>query len=269
VRVHSIVCNLCVRELVALSPEVLKSRIATPAAVPHHLRSSHALCRACLALHGITDEHRHGCPVFARGFHLHAFGWSSGLSEAVRLDLRTQSPRFLEIVARVMQTEVTNSGRAVSLETGALVEGSAAVSLEAIVPVPTSGRIDGIARLAERMGKLLDLPVVAAVSRKKHKSTRASGARRRRQIAASEYQLTPASRAIQDRSVLLLDDMVATGHTIAAIGQLLLESGARAVQPIALDRLVSQRVLQRADNRAADHCPHRSGGVATRQRALS
>jgi phosphoribosylpyrophosphate synthetase len=106
----------------------------------------------------------------------------------------------------------------------------------------------------------LALPVISAVTRDKRLSTRGSVASARQRIAECEYGASDAAGEVAGRTVLLVDDMVTTGHTFAGIAKLLFSAGAAIVQPVALDRAVSARTLQRADNRAPDACQHRSVG---------
>jgi phosphoribosylpyrophosphate synthetase len=75
-----------------------------------------------------------------------------------------------------------------------------------------------------------------------------------------EYRANDAAGEVAGRTVLLVDDMVTTGHTLAGIAKLLSAAGAASVQPVVLDRAVSPRTLQRADNRGPDACHHRVEG---------
>ncbi|MGH8544370.1 MAG: ComF family protein, partial [Gammaproteobacteria bacterium] len=130
-----------------------------------------------------------------------------------------------------------------------------------MVPVPMAssrGRLSGLTRLVRGLGERLGITVVEAVERKKSGSTRGSVAQKRDRIVQEEYSIV-ASRLpeVAGREVLLIDDVITTGHTISGVARLLLSAGAAAVLPIALDRTASQRLLQRLASVAPDHCPHR------------
>jgi predicted amidophosphoribosyltransferase len=256
-------CPPCLNALLAMPATAVGADIVTPPAVPRALSDSHALCTACLGLHAVNDTHERDCPLLGAGLRLIALGWTSGLSEAIRLDLRTRNPRSLDLVVRVLTDvirealplEVSNLAAAPHPETP-----TARLTPAVLVPVPTSGPVDGTARLTERLGQALGLPVISAVTRHKRLSTRGSVASARRRIAQCEYRASDAVGEVAGRIVLLVDDMVTTGHTLTGIAKLLTAAGAVAVKPVVLDRVVSVRTLQRADNRAPDTCQHRTVG---------
>jgi predicted amidophosphoribosyltransferase len=117
---------------------------------------------------------------------------------------------------------------------------------------------NGLTRLVRGLGERLGIPVVEAVQRRKGRSTRGSVAQGRERIVREEYSIiAPLLSQVVGRDVLLIDDVITTGHTISGVARLLLGAGAAAVLPIALDRTASQRLLQRLAPVAPNHCPHR------------
>jgi adenine/guanine phosphoribosyltransferase-like PRPP-binding protein len=220
--------------------------------VPGVLVKSHEICGACLALHPTYDAHDRQCPLAEAGLRLSALGWMSGLTEAIRADLRTRRPRTLALATRILAYRVATALS--EHELGDLA------SAPMIVPVPTSGTPDPVARLASLLGNTLGLEVVLAVMREKRGSTRRSVAAARHRIARDEYALNTEAGTLAGRSVLLLDDMVTTGHTLSGVARLLRNAGVTQVWPLVLDRVVSVRTLQRADRRAWDACPHAGRG---------
>lgn len=128
-----------------------------------------------------------------------------------------------------------------------------------IVPVPTSapaGRPDPMLRLALSIGEKIDVPVVAALSRQKRRSARKSVSEVRGRIVEQEYEVSSDAAAVTNRHVILLDDMVTTGQTLAGAARLLANAGAEMIRPVVLDRTVSERILQRVPRRAPENCPH-------------
>jgi predicted amidophosphoribosyltransferase len=81
-------------------------------------------------------------------------------------------------------------------------------------------------------------------------------AQQRARIAQNEYYLIDnAAVLVGGKDVILIDDRVTTGHTLAGVARLLRKVGACAVTPLVLDRTISARVLQRA-GRQPVVCPH-------------
>jgi predicted amidophosphoribosyltransferase len=142
-----------------------------------------------------------------------------------------------------------------------------AVRSETLVASVPTGRstADPLEALALRVADRLGLSTVTGLfARRKRESTRASVAQARARIARDEYTVVRGVAArVDGKNVLLLDDTVTTGHTLAALSILLRQWGTRRVLPVALDRTASPRLLQRIDSRAPDHCPHVGDGVAT------
>lgn len=115
---------------------------------------------------------------------------------------------------------------------------------EVLVPVPASpDRVrdrgyDQAALLAEEAGRRLRLPVMRAVER-----TRATTAQfdldragRAANLGAA-FRVAPGRRAqVVGRWVVLVDDVVTTGATLAACAVALLDAGAAAVSGVAVAR---------------------------------
>jgi predicted amidophosphoribosyltransferase len=242
------ICAQCLDELAGSPLDSLPSRIATRPQIPPGFEHSHKLCAACLTLHRAGDSHDARCIIKRAGLALVVAGWTSGITEALRADLRSSLPRSRELVLRVLEALLHP-----------LVEGQSGEQT-VIVPVPLTaghgGR--GLGTIAESLARKAGLAIVEAIGRSKNASTRQSVAQRRARIVEEEYSLRPDSiSGISSKHVLLIDDMITTGHTVVGTARLLREAGAASVRPIAIDRSVSTRVLQRLPASAPDSCPHR------------
>ena len=120
------------------------------------------------------------------------------------------------------------------------------VGASLIVPVPVHAErerqrgYDQAALIAAVAGRHLDLPVVRAIERAR--ATTAQFELGRDQRAANvhgAFRLRPGARharAIRDQWILLIDDVVTTGSTMAACANVLVASGALAVSAITVAR---------------------------------
>jgi predicted amidophosphoribosyltransferase len=87
------------------------------------------------------------------------------------------------------------------------------------------------------------LPIIGRV---KAASTRQSVAQVRRRIAEAEYRIDESvASLLAGRRVFVLDDNVTTGTTMLHAATLLRRLGPAAIVPVAIERHVSARVLQR------------------------
>ncbi len=111
---------------------------------------------------------------------------------------------------------------------------------DVIVPVPGKASkikergYNHVDLLAAPLGRLTGLPVCAdALMRLEHSDIQheLAGARRRGNAEKSYAARTP--RAVEGKTVLLLDDLLTTGSTMAACARRLAESGAAAVYGLA------------------------------------
>ena len=120
----------------------------------------------------------------------------SGLQRMIAVDLHSQGVESAFAIPVEHMSAVPILAEAVR----------ASVSRNAVIVSPDLGAV----KMAERYAKLLDLPVAIV-----HK-TRISGA---------EVSVQRIVGDVQDKQVLVIDDMVSTGGTIAKAIQALLESG--------------------------------------------
>jgi ComF family protein len=132
-----------------------------------------------------------------------------------------------------------------------------AAGAELIVPVPLPlwrrlargfNQAEGI---AVELGRASGLPVVDGVARRSFVTRPQSrlGRAARRRNPADDWRLRPALRSrLAGRSVLLVDDVVTTGATLASAAELLRQEGAREVSAFAL-AATPDRLLERAARR--------------------
>jgi predicted amidophosphoribosyltransferase len=242
------VCPACLARLEALPASEVLAAIATPPSLPSDLQQSHQLCASCLSVHRIDAAHDRLCVFRMAGIVLSVAGWTSGIAEALRADLRSSASHATVLLTRIFRILVRPY----------LAEDSSGI---AIVPVPTANSKGGsrdLGFVARQVADEMALPVVDVFQRTKRTSTRASVAQKREAIVREEYSIISAhSPEVAGRRIVLLDDVVTTGHTMSGLAHKLTALGAREILPIALDRTVSARLLQRLPSVAPDRCPHR------------
>lgn len=122
---------------------------------------------------------------------------------------------------------------------------------ESIIPVPLHAdrlkerTFNQAEVIANELAKIIGLPVdTASLIRAEHteKHRAGMGARERARSLEDAFRVR-APRLIENRIVLLVDDVMTTGSTANEIAQTLLNEGARAVNVLTLARAASEFVL--------------------------
>lgn len=249
-RFARVICAACLKELSELGDTDLAQAIATIPHVPRTLQSTHSICPACLSLHLLSQPHANRCPLYQAGLTLSSIGWASGITNALREDLRRARPIAGALTSRLLAMASQRGIRRAGREPSEVVI--------TFVPTRGTGDNDPLGKVAVEVSQTLKTELLPdAFAKWGSDSTRASVAERRARIARDNYTLAgEVKTAIKKRTILLLDDTVTTGNTLATLSQVLSSSGAAEVLPVSLDRTISARVLQRADTRAPDSCPH-------------
>ena len=242
-------CKNCQEVAKGLEGENIVRQLLWPVVVPAPYQNTHEICTACLDLKLIRHQHDTRCAMNRAHLQLSAGGWATCYSKALREDLRAKKARWAGIVINILtcviRPHVTPFAR--------------------IIPMPISGQRNGLLEVTEEIGRRLSVTVIPAVARKKTLSTRLSVAQVRRLIADSEYSLSmELSDALKHTRVILVDDNVTTGSTLARVGSMLLNSGVAEVFPVAIDRTISPRLEQRLSELNKLGCSHVLSGGARR-----
>jgi hypothetical protein len=243
--ISAALCAECQRQ--AQSPEgwrIARSLVAAPI-VPADYAGTHEVCSWCLDLRRRGDGHERHCELGLACLRILSGGWATPTSDSLRRDLRARRPKWTNIVATIL---------------GSLLSPFAGQDDVILVPIPIStpvGAQDGLLKAALVSGVRSGTPVLRALVRSKRRSTRGSVAQIRRQIVESEYELDPRIvRNLKGKRLILVDDTVTTGITLAGVAKLLRSSGAASVMAVTIDRTISSRLRQRLPHGSAGSCPH-------------
>lgn len=216
--------------------------------LPTGYENSHRICVSCSSPRQLNDSHDRRC-VFLRGcLSLVVAGWASAESEWIRTEIRQSGSVWRGVVANIFADLVHHIPARDPV----------------LVPIPMSGKKgDPLWEITTQVADRLCLLPMRVLERRKCRSTRASVAEVRRQIVDEEYRLLEEAKArIIDRDVVLLDDTVTTGFTMAGVAEKLSRSGARNIFPVCMDRSISPRFRQRL-SRLNVICGHRPEQQAT------
>ena len=179
----------------------------------------HALCGACAAER----------PVFERA--RAAFRYDDGSKDLIlrfkHADRTDSAPAFGRWMARAGATLLADA--------------------DLIAPVPLHWlrlfmrRYNQAALLASALGELSGKPAIndLLLRRRRTPSQGGLGALARHRNVAGAFAVDPRRRTrLQDKRVLLVDDVLTTGATVSACASVLLRGGARAIDVLTLARVV-------------------------------
>jgi ComF family protein len=210
--------------------------LALPAACAGCGQEGAALCRECRTALDIRLHADPGVPI----------GLPADIP-APLLQLEWCAP-FTGVTRRALHALKYDGERRLAPLLGAAVArrwARAGAAGDALVPVPASpDRVrergyDQAELIAAEVGRRLGLPVICALERARATTAQFDldrAARATNLVAA--FRLRDAFRvdAVRDRWLVLVDDVVTTGATLAACAQGLLDAGAQAVSAIAVAR---------------------------------
>jgi len=116
--------------------------------------------------------------------------------------------------------------------------------MEAIVPVPLHRRrqrergFNQAELLARVVGKYFEVPVVTALERVRHTAPQFDLSREARRTNIKGAFKVVDRKAVNNRKIVLLDDIYTTGSTVAECSRVLQAAGARRVEILTLSRAV-------------------------------
>jgi ComF family protein len=207
--------------------------LALPAACAGCGREGSALCRECLPALDVRLEAMPGVPI----------GLPADIP-APLLQLEWCAP-FTGVTRRALHAlKYDGERRLAPLLGAALARRWARVGLaaDALVPVPASpDRVrergyDQAALIAAEAGRRLRLPVVPALERTRTTTAQFDLDRAGRAANLGGAFRTIAGAPIAGRWLVLVDDVVTTGATLAACAAALIDGGAAAVSAVAVAR---------------------------------
>ena len=237
-------CDVCNASLEALATEQLRGALFWSPTVPELFSETHVICGHCHDFYRQGGPlHRSPCPLEQADLSLVTAGWATPFSIGLRTEIRRTGSRWIPIAARILADAVADR----------------ATGNHLICAIPMSSEHgEGLEPVARLLADQLGLETKQAITRHRESSARQSGQIDRRRIAEDEYQIDVDAEVV-DRNVMVIDDNVTTGETMAGVARKLLSAGAAAVLPVSIDRTISTRFGQRLLELHPLGCPHKSG----------
>lgn len=234
-------CAGCRENLDELPVELVRNTLFWQPAIPEPFIESHSVCDYCLDFYRVNGPlHRTTCALERADLELATVGWASPYSIGLRLELRRNETPWAAITARLLRDSL--HGRQ--------------LSGFAVVAIPMSSEHgQGLEPVAQQLADSMDLGYLQVITRERGASARQSGRHARRRIAEDEYQIVSATD-IRGRQIILLDDNVTTGETMACVATTLISAGATQVLPVSIDRTISTRFGQRLAQLRPLGCGH-------------
>lgn len=210
--------------------------------VPDSLASTHKVCEYCLDL--IPKYRDHNCLFYSLGYKLRIGGWSTPVSSHILGTLRSKRTLYRWPLANLLNVLFSS------------VDGTDIL----VIPIPMSDdyyRSSWSQVVSDSIPAGTSFELLPTILRDKRRSTRRSVIQTRRQIVKDEYEVDTASaEQISGRKVVLVDDNVTTGTTMMHCVDLLASYAPTQIVPIAIERNISQRVLNRLGEPVQVECPH-------------
>ena len=209
--------------------------VLLPAACPGCGREGAAVCAKCLPFLARRRDEPAGIPLglaTSQPPGLVQLEWCCSYSGVARASLAALKYdgelRLVEVLAEQMGARWARAG----------------IGGDVLVPVPVHAArlrqrgFDQAELLARATGRALKLPVAAALERATRTTAQHSLGRRARaaNVGGAFTVKAAAASHVQDRWVVLVDDVVTTGATFSGCAQALYAAGARAVSGLALCR---------------------------------
>lgn len=237
-------CDSCIRPTRHGGCGQVFRSILEPIRCPTELCGTHEICSYCLELYPNAWHHLERCEFAKQKVQLYAGGWSTPASTHVLRSLRRSHFPYHAPLVNLLCNLLSD----LKLEDALLIP----------IPMSAMGRRnqwDELVRAAST--GVQGIEMLSIVTRKKKHSTRRSVVQIRERIVQQEYMLDKLSAPlINQRNVILLDDNVTTGTTMIHGIELLKQYYPSKVIPLALERQISTRLLQRCPAPSLLTCPY-------------
>ena len=235
-------CQDCISGLEGLPTIELRSALFWPPAVPEPFAASHTVCANCLDFFRLGGPlHRSPCPLGELELNLVSAGWATPFSIGLRSEIRKIGSQWIAVASRILADLLSER----------VLEGYL------VCPVPMSSEHgEGLQPVAQQVADQLGLQSIPAIIRHREGSARKSAQTGRRRIAEDQYQVD-VNAEFANKQVVLIDDNVTTGETMAGIARKLALAGAATVLPVSIDRTISTRFGQRLSELHPLGCQHK------------
>ncbi|NWJ47030.1 MAG: hypothetical protein HXX08_14300 [Chloroflexi bacterium] len=227
-------CNTCIKPSLNIEcGKVFQRFFLESIQCPSELSETHQICTYCLELHRKDYNHVSNCIFIRNQLTIRAVGWATPTSTKILNNLHKINFTYTHPVSNLLVAFLQNFLWSDSV----------------IVPIPLGNSIsetNGWFQVVSGVSSYFRSEIVPAIIRNKKKSTRQSNFQERQILTKNEYELDKnVAVKLSNKRIFLLDDNITTGATILHAVNLLRATNHIEIIPVAIERYVSPRILQR------------------------